>query len=113
MSRSWPTAEEAVRLIHDAGGVAVVAHPYWDVNEPDQVRDLIESLVRDVGLDGIETFYPPHTKAETEHCIALCEEFGLVPTARRTSTARTTRSFARWGAYNTYGLGEPVVPEKP
>ena len=58
---SWPSAEQAVELIHDAGGVAVVAHPYWDVKDPVQVRDLVESLVRDVGLDGIETFYPPHT----------------------------------------------------
>ncbi|HWO48145.1 MAG TPA: PHP domain-containing protein, partial [Solirubrobacterales bacterium] len=57
--RRWPTAEEAVETIRDAGGVAVVAHPYWDVSEPSQVRDLVSSLKRDVGLDGIETFYPP------------------------------------------------------
>ena len=61
VSRKWPTAEQAVELIHEAGGVAVIAHPYWDVQDPEQVRDLVESLVRDVGLDGIETFYPPHT----------------------------------------------------
>ena len=34
VSRTWPRAEEAVDLIHDAGGVAVVAHPYWDVQAP-------------------------------------------------------------------------------
>ena len=45
VSRSWPSAEQAVELIHEAGGVAVVAHPYWDVKDPDQVRDLVESLV--------------------------------------------------------------------
>ena len=78
VSRKWPTAEQAVELIHDAGGVAVVAHPYWDVKDPEQVRDLVESLVRDVGLDGIETFYPPHTAEQTRHCLELCEEFDLV-----------------------------------
>ena len=113
VSRSWPTAEEAVRLIHDAGGAAVVAHPYWDVSEPQAVRDLIESLVRDVGLDGIETYYPPHTKAETEHCIALCDEFSLVATASSDFHGPNHKSFARWGAYNTYGLGEPQVPAPP
>ena len=41
VSRSWPSAEQAVELIHGAGGVAVVAHPYWDVKDPDQVRDLL------------------------------------------------------------------------
>src|SRR6188768_2883847 len=55
--RRWPSAGEAVDLIHGAGGLAVVAHPYWDVGEPSQVRDLVVSLNESVGLDGIETFY--------------------------------------------------------
>ena len=57
--RRWPTAEQAVELIHDAGGVAVLAHPYWDISEPAQVEELIRAL----GIDGIEAFYPSHTKA--------------------------------------------------
>ena len=113
VARKWPSAEEAVRIIHDAGGVAVVAHPYWDVKDPVQVRDLVESLVRDVGLDGIETFYPPHTADQTRHCLELCEEFGLVPTASSDFHGPTHKTFSRWGAYDTYGLGEPQVPAKP
>jgi 3',5'-nucleoside bisphosphate phosphatase len=113
VARKWPSAEEAVELIHRAGGVAVVAHPYWDVSESDQVRDLAESLVRDVGLDGIETFYPPHTRAETAHCLELCREFGLVPTASSDFHGPTHKTFARFGAYDTYGLGEPEVPVRP
>ena len=112
-SRKWPSAEQAVELIHEAGGVAVVAHPYWDVKDPDQVRDLVESLVRDVGLDGIETFYPPHTAEQTKHCLELCEEFGLVPTASSDFHGPTHKTFSRWGAYDTYGLGEPQVPARP
>ena len=113
VSRKWPTADQAVEIIHDAGGVAVVAHPYWDVKEPAQVRDLVESLVRDVGLDGIETFYPPHTPEQTKHCLELCEEFGLVATASSDFHGPTHKTFSRWAAYDTYGLGEPVVPQKP
>jgi 3',5'-nucleoside bisphosphate phosphatase len=113
VSRRWPSAEQAVELIHDAGGVAVVAHPYWDVSEPAQVRDLVESLVRDVGLDGIETFYPPHTEEQTRHCLELCEEFGLVPTASADFHGPNHKTFSVWGDYETYGLGEPVVPAKP
>ncbi len=113
VSREWPSAEEAVRLIHEAGGVAVVAHPYWDVSEPEQVRDLVENLVSEVGLDGIETFYPPHTAEQTKHCLELCEEFDLVPTASSDFHGPTHKTFSRWGAYNTYGLGEPAVPARP
>jgi predicted metal-dependent phosphoesterase TrpH len=113
VARRWPSAEEAVELIHGAGGVAVVAHPYWDVSEPPQVRDLVESLVRDVGLDGIETFYPPHTKAQTAHCLELCEEFDLTPTGSSDFHGPTHKTFSRFGAYDTYGLGEPQVPARP
>ena len=111
--RRWPSAEEAVELIHAAGGVAVVAHPYWDVSEPSQVRDLVESLKRDVGLDGIETFYPPHTRAQTAHCLELCQALDLVPTGSSDFHGPTHKTFARFGAYDTYGLGEPRVPERP
>ena len=97
VSRKWPTAEQAVELIHDAGGVAVVAHPYWDVKDPEQVRDLVESLVRDVGLDGIETFYPPHTAEQTKHCLELCEEFDLVPTASSDFHGPTHKTFQPLG----------------
>src|SRR3954453_1546784 len=113
VARRWPSAEEAVDLIHASGGVAVVAHPYWDVGEPPQVRDLVESLVGEVGLDGIETFYPPHTKAQTAHCLELCAEFHLTPTASSDFHGPTHKTFSRFGAYDTYGLGEPQVPARP
>jgi hypothetical protein len=111
--RRWPSAEEAVELIHAARGLAVVAHPYWDVQEPSQVRDLVESLERVVGLDGIETFYPPHTKVQTAHCLELCREFDLIPTGSSDFHGPTHKTFSRFGAYDTYGLGEPRVPERP
>jgi predicted metal-dependent phosphoesterase TrpH len=113
VARRWPSAEEAVGLIHQAGGAAVVAHPYWDVSEPDQVRDLVESLRRDVGLEGIETFYPSHDPEQTRHCLELCEELGLVPTASSDFHGPTHKTFSRFGAYDTYGLGEPQVPPRP
>src|SRR5690349_23663886 len=67
--RRWPTAEQAVETIREAGGVAVVAHPYWDVKDPAQVDDLVRSL----RPDGIEAYYPSHTKEQTEHLLRLCD----------------------------------------
>jgi predicted metal-dependent phosphoesterase TrpH len=107
--RRWPTAEEAVETIREAGGVAVVAHPYWDVKDPDQVEDLIRSLKP----DGIEAYYPSHTKEQTEHLLRLCEELGLVPTASSDYHGPTHKTFAEFAAYDTFGLGEPQVPAKP
>jgi predicted metal-dependent phosphoesterase TrpH len=104
--RRWPTAEQAIELIHEAGGTAVIAHPYWDIDSPDEVEDLVRSLA----ADGVETFYPTHTEAQTKHLLALCEELDLVPTASSDYHGPTHKTFSKFGAYDTYGLGEPRVP---
>jgi 3',5'-nucleoside bisphosphate phosphatase len=104
--RRWPTAEEAVALIHEAGGVAVVAHPYWDVKGPDQVAALIGAL----DIDGVEVFYPDHDRAQTAHLLEICRERGLVATGSSDFHGPSHKTFSRFGAYQTYGLGEPQVP---
>jgi hypothetical protein len=107
--RRWPTAEEAVATIRDSGGVAVVAHPYWDVKDPAQVEDLIRSLQP----DGVEAFYPSHSQEQTEHLLALCSELSLVPTASSDYHGPTHKTFSKFGDYDTFGLGEPQVPPRP
>jgi predicted metal-dependent phosphoesterase TrpH len=107
--RRWPDAAQAIALIHEAGGVAVIAHPYWDISEPGEVDDLIRSL----GADGVETFYPTHSEEQTKHLLELCAELNLVPTASSDYHGPTHKTFARFGAYETYGLGEPQVPPRP
>jgi predicted metal-dependent phosphoesterase TrpH len=107
--RRWPTATQAIELIHEAGGIAVIAHPYWDISEPSEVEDLIRSL----GADGVETYYPTHSKQQTEHLLELCAELSLVPTASSDYHGPTHKTFAAFAAYDTYGLGEPQVPAKP
>jgi 3',5'-nucleoside bisphosphate phosphatase len=107
--RRWPTAAEAIELIHAADGLAVIAHPYWDISAPHEVDDLIRSL----GADGVETYYPTHSEEQTRHLLELCDELGLVPTASSDFHGPTHKTFARFGAYETYGLGEPQVPPRP
>lgn len=106
--RRWPDAREAIELIRAAGGAAVIAHPYWDISEPDRVDDLIRSLKP----DGVETFYPPHTREQTAHLLDLCRELGLVPTASSDYHGPTHKTFSKFGDYETYGLGEPQVPQR-
>ncbi|GAB2219436.1 hypothetical protein Droror1_Dr00007071 [Drosera rotundifolia] len=48
---SEPSAEEAVRLICDTGGLAVLAHP-WSLKNP----ALIVRYLKEAGLHGIETY---------------------------------------------------------
>lgn len=107
--RRWPTAEQAVGVIKEAGGVAVVAHPYWDISEPAEVEELIRAL----DIDGIETFYPTHSEEQTKHLLELCDELDLIATASSDYHGPTHKTFAEFGAYETYGLGEPQVPARP
>src|SRR5918996_834462 len=39
VARSHPTVEEAIEWIHEAAGVAVWAHPFWDIEDEQQVLD--------------------------------------------------------------------------
>jgi 3',5'-nucleoside bisphosphate phosphatase len=107
--RRWPNAEQTIELIHAAGGVAVIAHPYWDISAPGEVDDLIRSL----NADGVETFYPTHSEQQTAHLLELCAELNLVPTGSSDYHGPTHKTFSTFGAYETYGLGEPQVPPRP
>ena len=50
-----PKIKEAVKLIHDAGGLAIIAHPHTIKNE-----EIFEQLLQS-GVDGLEAYYPEHT----------------------------------------------------
>ena len=55
---------EAIDAIHAAGGVAVWAHPFWDLARDDEVCAALERFSA-AGLDGVEAFYTTHTAAQT------------------------------------------------
>src|SRR5205807_4631188 len=66
------SALEAVELIHQAGGLAVMAHP--GLNRTD---DIIPALV-DAGLDGIECFHTKHYTVMAERYLTFAEEHDLL-----------------------------------
>jgi 3',5'-nucleoside bisphosphate phosphatase len=68
------SAGEAIDLIHQARGVAVLAHP--GLNRTD---DVIPILV-EAGLDGIECFHAKHSTATSEHYLELADRFNLLVT---------------------------------
>ena len=109
VAREWPSPDEACSLIREAGGIPVIAHPYWDIKDPDEV----EKLIRSLDLGGIEVFYPAHDETQTAHLLGLTRELGIVATGSSDFHGPTHRTFSRFGAYDTYGLGEPEVPARP
>jgi predicted metal-dependent phosphoesterase TrpH len=65
--------EDAIAMIHDAGGLAVLAHP-----GASGTRARIEALVAH-GLDGVEVRHPSHSHEDVVRLQALVDHFRLVP----------------------------------
>jgi predicted metal-dependent phosphoesterase TrpH len=68
------SASDATELIHQSGGVAVMAHP--GLNRSDEI---IPVMVEG-GLDGIECFHTKHSAAMAEHYLQIAERFQLLVT---------------------------------
>lgn len=69
-----PDAFDALRLIKESGGVAVLAHPaVYDS------YDLMYELI-DRGLDGIEVWYPRANPNDDVSLARVCDEYGLIKT---------------------------------
>jgi predicted metal-dependent phosphoesterase TrpH len=67
---------EALSLIHDAGGVCVLAHPGTFREVSPVPQDTILELI-DAGLDGIEASHPEHTPDVEAQYVATAEGHGL------------------------------------
>jgi predicted metal-dependent phosphoesterase TrpH len=68
------SAAAAIDLIHQAGGIAVLAHPGLNRSD-DPISGMVEA-----GLDGIECFHTKHSTATTEHYLELADRFHLLVT---------------------------------
>jgi predicted metal-dependent phosphoesterase TrpH len=68
------SAGDAIDLIHQAGGVAVLAHP--GLNRTDQV---IPGVV-EAGLDGIECFHTKHSTSTSRYYLEMADQFHLLVT---------------------------------
>ena len=106
--RRWPDAVEATEIIHGAGGSAVLAHPFWDMDAPNEVA----ALVDDLDLDGIEVFYPAHDRAQTKFLLELSRDRVLAATASSDFHGPSHKMFDSFCAYPTYDLGEPELPPR-
>lgn len=68
-------------IIHKAGGMVVLAHPgeRLDKTISNFKRSLYE--ISNLGIDGIECYYPSHSKEITNICVNFCVENDLLITA--------------------------------
>ncbi|HEY1567703.1 MAG TPA: PHP domain-containing protein [Solirubrobacteraceae bacterium] len=101
--RDAPSVPEAIELIHGAGGVAVWAHPFWDIEPAETVIEALERFQAS-GLDGVEAFYVTHTEEQTRLLVGHAAERGLLTTGSSDFHGPEHHTFSRFRAFSTYGL---------
>ncbi len=105
--RDAPSVEEAIELIHGAGGVAVWAHPFWDMSDSAQVLATLERFAA-AGIDGVEVFYATHTEEQVALLAERCARDGLLQTGSADFHGPGHAHFTRFRAFELYGR-EPVL----
>ena len=78
--RVKPSPEEAIALIHEAGGIAVLAHPGLIKFGKKNLELLIKGF-KEAGLDGVECIYSKHEKKQEEFFIRMAKKYELDITA--------------------------------
>jgi 3',5'-nucleoside bisphosphate phosphatase len=72
--------DRGIDLVHEAGGLAVIAHPWGRGRERLLPPNVLQDLARDHGLDGIEVDHQDHDSDARRRLRALAESLGLLAT---------------------------------
>lgn len=70
-------AAEAIAVVKEAGGLAVLAHPQQLEKAGKDVSAMVRRL-HCLGLDGVEAYYPTHSRAFRKKLLALARRFDLL-----------------------------------
>jgi len=71
--------EEGIRMIREAGGIAVIAHPFsWELDEKKLEAGL--RALKEMGLRGIEAVYPEYGGEQTVALLRLARKLDLLTT---------------------------------
>lgn len=76
--RELMTPQEGIRLIHEAGGLAIWAHPiYRQTSERFFLRKFLKKLIA-AGLDGVEAYYSMFSEEQRDLVCSVADELGLL-----------------------------------
>lgn len=72
--------EQTIKAILNAGGIPVLAHPFLlNIKENEVIENLI-AILTEMGLRGIEVYYPEHTKELIAYYTRLARHYNLLIT---------------------------------
>ena len=72
---------KGIQMVHQAGGLAVWAHPLWNLaKKPEDFEPILAQLIA-FGLDGVEVFYPLFSQEQTIRLFDASRKNKLLMTA--------------------------------
>lgn len=86
----YPDMCHIIDIIHENGGLAVLAHPYVNLKRK---KYLLGGII-DLGIDGIEAFSSYHTPSQTADALAVAQAHGLFVTCGSDFHGKTKPSIA-------------------
>jgi 3',5'-nucleoside bisphosphate phosphatase len=107
--RTRPTLPEAIAWVHEAGGVAVWAHPFFTMDGPEEVVAALDSF-QSHGLDGVEVFYVTHAREQTLALADECDRRGMLSTGSSDFHTPEHRLFSRFRAFDLFGREPRLGP---
>jgi predicted metal-dependent phosphoesterase TrpH len=110
--RKLPTVSDTIALIHDAGGLAVWAHPFWDFDHDEVVLETIDRFAA-LRIDGVEVFYIAHTAAQTKLAYDRCRDLSLLTTGSADFHGPGHPRFHAFRAFDLHGLTPELGPIAP
>ncbi len=74
ISSLYPSLKETIDIIHNAKGLAFLAHPFaYSKNIEKSLLEIIDNYE----FDGLECFHTTFTKSQSHYLVKLCKEKGL------------------------------------
>lgn len=70
---------EVAEIIKNAGGVPVLAHPFYNTEENIKVEKRLKEFL-EFGVEGIECYHPSHNKKISKQCTNFCKKNNLIMT---------------------------------
>lgn len=71
---------EAIKIISGAGGIPVLAHPGLIKSKSDKTYEDLLITLKEMGLKGVEVYYPEHSPKVTAHFAELAQRYQLLLT---------------------------------
>lgn len=111
VERIMPTPQEAISLIKNSGGFAVLAHlMYYKKLDAAQKAELAAEL-KDAGLTGIETYYNTYTPVEEDFVKSLAKQHSLLLTGGTDFHGQNKPHISLFKGQGEMEVPEDILPE--